>query len=263
MTTTLGTATARRKHLGTNRCPAGDQRPIDGTCLPASLVQPGNGLGLAGAARRPADHAPVHLSHRERRLPRRLRNARRARGPGRPPVAPDRAAGDPDPGSLIPPAGANLPPQRRPWHDQHDVPPSEPPGRPARCRHGRLPRRRRLFGAELSRGNGGAGELRRLPRRSRTGTSPRTKLAGGRWRHAASAGRDNDATEGDGSGTSNRSQPVVTRLYSSALLNSPRIRQEIANATENAVLRASNGGYRRDCSSTDRRVRGRCRFLRA
>ena len=36
-------------------------------------------------------------------------------------------------------------------------PASEPPGRPARCRHGRLPRRRRLFGAELSRGDGGAG----------------------------------------------------------------------------------------------------------
>ena len=153
-------------HLGTNRCPAGDHRPIDGTYLPASLVQPGNGLGPAGGARRPADHAPVHLSHRERRLPRRLRNARRARGPGRPPVAPDRAAGDPDPGSLIPPAGANLPSQRRPGHDQHDVPPSEPPGRPARCRHGRLPRRRRLFGAELSRGDGGAGELRGLPRQS-------------------------------------------------------------------------------------------------
>jgi hypothetical protein len=38
--------------------------------------------------------------------------------------------------------------------------------RPARCRHGRLPRRRRLFGAELSRGDGGAGELRGLPRQS-------------------------------------------------------------------------------------------------
>ena len=76
-----------------------------------------------------------------------------------PRVAPDRAAGDPDPGSLIAPVGANLPSQRRPGRDQHDVSPSEPPGRPARCRHGRLPRRRRLFGAELSRGDGGAGEL--------------------------------------------------------------------------------------------------------
>ena len=93
-------------------------------------------------------------------MPRRLRNARRAREPGRPPVAPDRAAGNPDPGSLIAPVGANLPSQRRPGRDQHDVPPSEPPGRPARCRHGRLPRRRRLFGAELSRGDGGARELR-------------------------------------------------------------------------------------------------------
>ena len=81
------------KHLGTNRWPAGDHRPIDGTCLPASLVQIGNGLGPAGCARRSADHAPVHL--RERRLPRRLRNARRGREPGRPPVASDRAAGDP------------------------------------------------------------------------------------------------------------------------------------------------------------------------
>ena len=99
-------------------------------------------------------------------MPRRLRHVRRAGEPGRPPVAADRAAGDPDPGSLIPPAGANLPPQRRPGHNQHDVPPSEPPDRPARCRHGRLPRRRRLFGAELSRGDGGAGELRRLPRQS-------------------------------------------------------------------------------------------------
>ena len=64
------------------------------------------------------------------------------------------------------PLGANLPSQRRPGHNQHDVSPSEPPGRPARCRHGRLPRHRRLFGAELSRGERGAGELRRLPRQS-------------------------------------------------------------------------------------------------
>ena len=113
-----------------------------------------------------AGQLTMHPCTYPRRLPRRLRDARRARGPGRPPVAPDRAAGDPDPGSLIPPAGADLRPQRRPGRDQHDVPPSEPPGRPARCRHGRLPRRRRLFGAELSRGDGGAGELRRLPRQS-------------------------------------------------------------------------------------------------
>ena len=65
-----------------------------------------------------------------------------------------------DPGSLIAPVGADLLSQRRPGHYQHDVSPSEPPGRPARCRHGRLPRRRRLFGAELSRGDGGAPELR-------------------------------------------------------------------------------------------------------
>ena len=109
---------------------------------------------------------PCTYSTEKGALPRRLRNARRAREPGRPPVAPDRAAGDPDPGSLIAPAGANLPSQRRPGHHQHDVSPSEPPGRPARCRHGRLPRRRRLFGAELSRGDGGAPELRGLPRQS-------------------------------------------------------------------------------------------------
>jgi len=46
----------------------------------------------AGGARWPVDHAPVHLRDRERRLPRRLRNAHRARGPGKPPVTPDRAA---------------------------------------------------------------------------------------------------------------------------------------------------------------------------
>jgi hypothetical protein len=35
---------------------------------------------------------------------------------------------------------------------------------------------------------------------------------------------------------------------------SPRIRQKIANATEKAVLRASSGPYRRDCSSAERRI---------
>ena len=98
-------------------------------------------------------------------LPRGLRHVGRAGEPGRPPVAADRAAGDPDPGSLIAPVGTNLPSQRRPGQDQHDVSPSEPPGRPARCRDGRLPRRRRFFGAELSRGDGGARELR-LPHQS-------------------------------------------------------------------------------------------------
>ena len=153
-------------HLDTNRCPGGHRGDVVRPDVHRVRTRRRRGLGPAGGARRPADHAPVHLFHRERRLPRRLRNARRAREPGRPPVAPDRAAGDPDPGSLIAPVGANLPPQRRPWHHQHDVSPSEPPGRPARCRHGRLPRRRRLFGAELSRGDGGAPELRGLPRQS-------------------------------------------------------------------------------------------------
>jgi deoxyribonuclease V len=37
-------------------------------------------------------------------------------------------------------------------------------------------------------------------------------------------------------------------------LTSPRIRQKIANATENAVLRASSGPYRRVCFSTERRL---------
>ncbi len=64
------------------------------------------------------------------------------------------------------PAGPDLPAPGRPGCDQHDLPRCEPPGRPARCRHGRLPRRRRLFGAEVSRGDGGAGPLRGLPRQS-------------------------------------------------------------------------------------------------
>ena len=46
--------------------------------VPAGAHAGQNGLGPAGGARRPADHAPVHLS---RRLPRRLRDARRAREP--------------------------------------------------------------------------------------------------------------------------------------------------------------------------------------
>jgi hypothetical protein len=50
---------------------------------------------------------------------------------------------------------------------------------------------------------------------------------------------------------------VVTRRYSSGLLNFARIRQKMVNATENAVLRALSGPYRRDRSSTDRRLLAR------
>ncbi len=43
---------------------------------------------------------------------------------------------------------------------------------------------------------------------------------------------------------------VVARRYSSGLLNFAAHSQKIANAKENAVLRAPSGPYRRDCSST-------------
>jgi hypothetical protein len=42
----------------------------------------------------------------------------------------------------------------------------------------------------------------------------------------------------------------VTSRYSSGLLSLPRIRQKIANVTENAVLRASIGVYRSEYSIT-------------
>ena len=63
-----------------------------------------SGLGPAGGARRPADHAPVHLRDRAGCDARGLRHVGRAGEPSELEVAPDRAAGDPDPGSLIPPA---------------------------------------------------------------------------------------------------------------------------------------------------------------
>src|SRR6266566_6595344 len=44
--------------------------------------------------------------------------------------------------------------------------------------------------------------------------------------------------------------PVLTRRTIPGLLNSPQIRQKITSATEDAVLRASNGPNRRDSSST-------------
>ena len=153
-------------HPGSDRCPGGHRGDVVRPDVHPVRTRRRRDLGPAGSARRPADHARVHLRDRAGCDARGLRHVGRAGEPSELEVAADRAAGDPDPGSLIAPAGANLPSQRRPGHDQHDVSPSEPPGRPARCRHGRLPRRRRLFGAELSRGDGGAGELRRLPRQS-------------------------------------------------------------------------------------------------
>jgi len=51
--------------------------------------------------------------------------------------------------------------------------------------------------------------------------------------------------------------PVLTRRTIPGLLNSLQMRQKITSATEDAVLRASNGPNRRDSSSTERRVRVR------
>ncbi len=45
---------------------------------------------------------------------------------------------------------------------------------------------------------------------------------------------------------------VVTRRHKSGLLNFASIRQKMTTTTEDAVLRASNGADRRDCSSTER-----------
>jgi hypothetical protein len=47
---------------------------------------------------------------------------------------------------------------------------------------------------------------------------------------------------------------VVTRHYSSQLLNFVSYSPEITNATEDPVLPASNGPDRRDCSRADRRI---------
>jgi len=47
---------------------------------------------------------------------------------------------------------------------------------------------------------------------------------------------------------------AVTRQYSSTVLNFAAHSPEDANATENAILRASNGPDRRDRSSTERRL---------
>ena len=119
----------------------------------------------SGRARRPADPEAVHLRHRARRLPRRLRHAGGAREPRRAALAPDRAAGDPHPGSLGASRHADLPARGRAGPHEHALLEGEPVRRRPRRRARRLPRRRRLVAARLPRGRVGAEALGRLPRR--------------------------------------------------------------------------------------------------
>ena len=73
------------------------------------------------------------------------------------------------------PGGADLPPPGRPGNHEHDLPDGEPVRRQARRRARRLPRRRRLVEARLSRGR-----HRRASRRA--ASSPRRRCAPTRWR---------------------------------------------------------------------------------
>ena len=108
---------------------------------------------------------------------RRLRDARRAREPGRPGVAADRAAGDPDPRPVGAPGRADLPARGRPRHHQHAVQEREPVRRRPRRRPRRLPRHGRLGPARLPRGRVGAEALDGPPRRDVLPRSAPTRSA--------------------------------------------------------------------------------------
>ena len=87
---------------------------------------------------------PCTLRNRGRRLHGRLRDARRAREPGRPAVAAHRPAGEAHPRHVGRPGRADLPAPGRPGHHQHDLPRGQPVCRQARRGPRRLPGHGRL-----------------------------------------------------------------------------------------------------------------------
>ncbi len=123
------------------------------------------GLGPVRCEGRRPDPRRLPVRDRAGQLRRRLRHPRRPGEPAQGGLAPDRASRHPHPRTLGGSRRADLPPPGRSRDHEHDVPGREPVRRQARRRAGRLPRRRRLVEARLSRGDLGARAGARLPDR--------------------------------------------------------------------------------------------------